>query len=650
MILTRSTTLLSFGMKTTTAINHRYIRCVAMVVFILISQVAPATSYVTLNDGRLLVFPDSCVQSITRDDGSLSFVAHDGSVFTYPLSEVSSISPQPPHELPSITAYEFDNKCNYQLYTDASGNIDGNDISVEVAGIGKWLTATFTLSDDAARVYVDGTEQKSGESRQRFAPALVYSVGYPGHVILSPQPSGSYSLEPYGRQYTVTVTYLTDQSTTVPRIDINTKDGVNITSKEVYVDAEINIDGAGVFPSMTDSVKIKGRGNNSWSSNPDSKNPYRLKFADKVKPFGLTKGKNWVLLSNRIRGSLLTNAIGMKAASLLGTEAVNHIIPVDLYINGTYKGSYNFTEKVGFSNNSVDLDDESVAALLELDLYYDEISTQKFRSSPYNLPVNIKEPEFSEGTTLLTLNDIRQRFNSFAKAVYDQKVISDYAEIDQLARFLLFNYYICNMELYHPKSTYCYYENVLDENSKLIFGPVWDLDWAFGFDGGSASSYFRDNINRDYFQALTTSSCFNHLGKNPQVANRMFLILRDFMSNGLEELCDFCQEYYDYAQPSILKNKAAALDGTDYAKQISKATNWLNQRAEFIYEELKRIYEMPGDVNDDREINIGDVNALIDIILGGYADAETRSRADVNSDDEISLGDINALIDLILAH
>ena len=62
--------------------------------------------------------------------------------------------------------------------------------------------------------------------------------------------------------------FLTDHSTTVPRIDINTVGGVYITSKEYYVDAEIIIDGAGVFPSMTDAVKIKGRGNSSWSNNP----------------------------------------------------------------------------------------------------------------------------------------------------------------------------------------------------------------------------------------------------------------------------------------------------------------------------------------------------------------------------------------------
>lgn len=635
-------------MKTSVLIN-RHISIASMILFILLSKVALATSYVTLNDGRLYVFPDSYVESTSTDNGLLSFTALDGTIFSYPLENVSSVGTQLTKELPTIETYLFDNKHNYQVFTDATGIIDGNQIKVTVAGIGKWLTASFTLSDEAARAYVDGNEQVSTRSRLRFDPSRVYTVGYPGDLILAPGPSGNYMLVPFGRQYTVSVDYLTDHSTMVPRIDINTVGGVNITSKTEYVDAEIIIDGAGVFPSMTDSVKIRGRGNSSWSSNPDSKNPYRLKFADKVKPFGLTKGKSWVLLANRIKGSILTNAIGMKAASLLGTEAANHIVPVELYINGKYKGSYNFTEKVGFANNSVDLEDESAAALLELDLYYDEANDQKFRSSPFKLPVNIKEPTFSEGTTLITLNDIKQRFNGFTKAVNDGEVISDYADIDHLARYLLFNYFICNLELYHPKSTYCYYENVLDTDSKLMFGPAWDLDWAFGFDGGHAESYFRDKITCDYFLSLTTSSCFYRLGNDTQVASRMYRLLRDFMAGGLDELCDFCQEYYDYAKPSLLNNKAASLDGTNYATQVGKAVTWLRARADFIEAELKPKYDKPGDVNDDREVNIGDINALTDIILGGHADAETRRRADVNGDSEITVGDLNALIDLIIA-
>ena len=55
-----------------------------------------------------------------------------------------------------------------------------------------------------------------------------------------------------------------------------------------------------------------------------------------------------------------------------------------------------------------------------------------------------------------------------------------------------------------------------------------------------------------------------------------------------------------------------------------------------------------GDVNGDGEVNIADINALINIILGNIADAETMLRADVNEDGEVNVGDINALVDIIL--
>ena len=55
--------------------------------------------------------------------------------------------------------------------------------------------------------------------------------------------------------------------------------------------------------------------------------------------------------------------------------------------------------------------------------------------------------------------------------------------------------------------------------------------------------------------------------------------------------------------------------------------------------------DVPGDVNGDLEVNIADVNAVTDIILGGSGDP---SAADVNGDGEINIADINALINIIL--
>ena len=52
-----------------------------------------------------------------------------------------------------------------------------------------------------------------------------------------------------------------------------------------------------------------------------------------------------------------------------------------------------------------------------------------------------------------------------------------------------------------------------------------------------------------------------------------------------------------------------------------------------------------GDVNGDLEVNIADVNAVIDMILGENGGIPA---ADVNGDGEVNIADINAVIDIIL--
>lgn len=59
---------------------------------------------------------------------------------------------------------------------------------------------------------------------------------------------------------------------------------------------------------------------------------------------------------------------------------------------------------------------------------------------------------------------------------------------------------------------------------------------------------------------------------------------------------------------------------------------------------------LPGDVNNDGEVNIADIQVLIDLVQGDWHhfDAATLIRADVNHDREILISDINCVIDLIL--
>ena len=56
----------------------------------------------------------------------------------------------------------------------------------------------------------------------------------------------------------------------------------------------------------------------------------------------------------------------------------------------------------------------------------------------------------------------------------------------------------------------------------------------------------------------------------------------------------------------------------------------------------------PGDVNNDGDVTIADVSALIDYLLDGDESAIIFDGADVNQDQAITIADVSALIDILL--
>lgn len=335
------------------------------------------------------------------------------------------------------------------------------------------------------------------------------------------------------------------------------------------------------------------------------------------------KGKKWVLLANKIGGSLLTNAIGMKVARVVGTEAANDIIPVDLYINGEYRGNYNFTEQVDISSNSVKLKDESKATLIELDTYYDE--PYKFKDNTYQLPANIKFPDFSEGgdETSINQNDIEENFNKLTAAVANGDDLSNILDLNALGKYMLVNELIANFEILHPKSTYLYNADVLDNTSKWKFGPVWDFDWAFGYE----NTYNYGTMESDYqfwTKQMEHTTFWNELLSHKEVKLAYYQVWKDFMENGLQEVLDYCDTYYTWTANSLSENAGLWGDYTDYAAQSSTIKSWLEARAKSIYDELS---------NDEVVTSVKRLNAatpaVVDVVdLNGRVVKHQVDRAD----------------------
>jgi hypothetical protein len=616
-------------------------------------------------DGKIDAIPNEYIESTVQTADSITITTKDsGPTYTYAAYEVDSVSTSLPASLPKFNSFKFNNKFNPHLIEDAAGVFYGDSlITVNPLCIGKRLRPSFKIDDDA-QVYIGTTLQKSKVTRTRYDKDVVYTIARRGHTILRRTTEGKYVTCPYGRQTTVRVTFATDQATgtyKVPTIYLTTDDGTSITSKTTYKTGTITIDGGGAFPDMAQTaMQIKGRGNTSW--NISNKKPYHMKFDTSVKPLGLTKGKHWNLIANAQSKSMTTNAVAMKIAQLVETAAYNHEIPVELYINGEYRGSYNLTEKIGFSNNSIDLADETSAVMLELDSYWDD--DFKFKTTSFTLPVNIKEPDLSEGTTALTYDQIQEHFNEAITAQYNDEEMANHFDIDYLARYLFVYDLAMNTEFMHPKSTFCYNEDITNSDSKYIFGPVWDFDWGYGYE--FTSNYFTYSASTDYWNSVSMEAddWVRDLRYSGESVNKAYYNLwHNFMSDGrLDELVEFCQDYYDFASASFTHDntKWSSGNASTYATVTDRAKTWLKERANYIYNYLGTTLgysskgyldtatdtTVKGDVNGDGAVTIADVVCTLNYMLNLPNEDFDFVQADQDANDIVTIKDVLTIRDL----
>ncbi len=459
---------------------------------------------------------------------------------------------------------------------------------------------------------------------------------------------------PFGRPCKVSVKYLTDHARGAYKIPtvyvtiggdttrwdysnwigMTLPDGTN-TKEEWIEGCTFQLDGAGVWPDIekVEDCEVRGRGNSSWTWSYMSKNPFRIKLPKKNKqsPFNLTEDRQWVFISNKQSGSMTSNSIAQKVAAMVDAEALCHMIPVDVYINGHYRGSYCFTEKIGIADNSVAID-EATGCLLELDDYWDE--AYKFKDPTYDLPVNVKDPDFSEEDEerVVTFEAIQNSFNSLTATLKAGGNISGMIDMESWARFWLVNDLVRNVETHHPKSCYLFNENPA-EGEKWKFGPAWDFDWAFGYE--ETHDYFIYGADGDLFSAVYYQNKpgyqFYDAIRNSSAGKRAYYKeWVNFMAEGrLQELLEYVDDYTEFAMPSILHNNDADISEKnkhDYNLVAERSKEWLTTRANYIFNSLEQFdispdIVTPEDYGQPTEIEYAvasDVNRLVDVYtIGG---------------------------------
>lgn len=288
-----------------------------------------------------------------------------------------------------------------------------------------------------------------------------------------------------------------NQLTNLPSLYITTKDGKAITSKDVYLEAYLEMAATDTTGLYNDTADIRGRGNSSWGL---AKKPYRLKLKDDYRFMGMpAKDNAWVLLANHADKTLIRNALAFeigKACQMYYTPDYRYL---DVVLNGKYIGNYMATDQVERNKKRVDLDKLTLddvdlptitgGYLLEIDGFANgETDTIKggypiwFTGlGGYGTPVTVKYPD-DDDLNIQQMDYIRTHFSAFETAVRnfvvnqtDTASLTKYLDLTSFARW-----YIAFELTANPDGIWSIYVKKNRNDDKFYFGPLWDNDISFG--------------------------------------------------------------------------------------------------------------------------------------------------------------------------
>ncbi len=371
-------------------------------------------------------------------------------------------------------------------------------------------------------------------------------------------------------------------SGTLPVVYLKTNSGDEITSKEEYVDGGIYIDALdnteftdfGTSSSYV-ATELKGRGN--WTWNGFDKKPYRIKLNKKAQLLNLTTDKSYNLLAHADDNyGFLRNTAGFALSRYFGLNYTPTQVPVELYLNNKYRGLYFMVDHIKVSSNRVKIeeqeDNETNANnitggwLLEIDNYSEDPHITINKPDGEEMWFTYKSPE---ELSYQQESYITNFLNRATSAIYSEDKNSTewekYIDMDTLVNYYLVYEIMGNREGFHGS---CYMHKDRGENTKLVFGPVWDF-------GNSLWNMDDTYIYEDYPYGIKWIDEIAKFPRFQQAVRKRWIEKRGSMMPYLRvevdkfidnityaSQCD-CKKWPEYGNKNVLERKSAFYDLLD---------------------------------------------------------------------------------------
>ena len=442
-------------------------------------------------------------------------------------------------------------------------------------------------------------------------------------------------------------------SGTLPVLFINTENGAEIVSKEEYLNATYYLDPMGVegveaIGSADNQLvtQIKGRGNYTWKD--FDKKPYRLKLDKKQKLLGMSKSKHWALLAHADdQLAFLRNTVGFELSRRLGLAWTPGQQPVELVLNGKYWGLYMLTELIKIDPERINITEQednetdplnvTGGWVVEIDNYEEDAQVRITEGNGAAIRFTYKSPEVLSTvqsdylTNLVTAADA---------AIYAQdkqdNSWENIIDIDALVKFYIVQEMLDNAESFHGS---CYWHKDQGENSKIVFGPVWDFgnsfrrgDGRFIYDASPFGQTWIGEIAKfPHFQEVLKEYWQRFLAYK---YNGVDAVIDDFVSQIAAAALSDAARWPQYAHNNINNEKS------QFKSRLNNRVNWLIEQWGKPDMTVLRY-----DVDGNGTVNGSDVTALYNVLL---ADAVVAGNADVDGNGVVNGADVTALYNYLL--
>lgn len=540
------------------------------------------------------------IASMTQDDKThvITMTLADGSTFTFNMHYVTPTSIAILSVNPIYLSMGTQASVEFRVNpSNALFNLSGDDCQIELDKVGTIQTRSSYVTTPSnyklvriEQVYDGNTEEMKVGQYRAIIEDTKKSAKYDemAALVLNVEDSNgdkvqisSSAFEVKGQAIENLVHY------GLPIVVINTPNSEPIVSKEDYITGStVSLLNADMTFDFQGEMKIKGRGNSTWSA---PKKPYKMKFDKKLSLFGDPKDKEWVLLANYHDKSMIRTDIAYWMASNFGQfDYVPRFHFVDLMLNGKYNGTYQLGDQVKIAENRVNVGDDGF--LLEIDAKADATDIT-FRVPHIGKPINIKDPDVVEGDE--NYNYVKDYVTRADATLYASNWLDEENGYKSLIDMQSFAEWYVMMELTKNNDavffTSCYMN--LSRMGKLKMGPLWDFDVSLG---GYWSGAGRDFVNdpEGYYIKTQTGSWIARLFSDPAFVAAVKEAYAPYYNNKTAIIAHVESVAAANKKSAIANNKLWGtlcdknstddVIGAAYDAQIEYLKNWISTRIEWL--------------------------------------------------------------------